>query len=233
MQVRGLDCGGRSISNGYKKGLSLYVLGRVILLANRIVLFNKPYGMLSQFTGEDGHPGLSEALSLPGYKACGRLDRDSEGLLILSDVGAIQARIAEPRYRSVKTYWVQVEGIPEVTNWTQTLQLKDGPARFLSAKLITPPTLWPRNPPIRVRQSIPDTWVSVTLDIGRNRIVRRMTAALGHPTLRLIRMGSGPFELDDLLPGEQRSVPIPDTWKHLAEQPKMARVRPRPNRRRR
>ncbi len=199
-------------------------------MANPIVLFNKPYGVLSQFTSEDGHPGLSEHLNLPGYRVAGRLDRDSEGLLVLTDVGAIQARIAEPRFRSVKTYWVQVEGTPMLDQWTQRLSLKDGPARFLSATLLSPPQLWNRNPPIRVRPSIPDTWISVTLDEGRNRMVRRMTAALGHPTLRLIRMATGPFELDDLLPGESREIPIPPAWQALADRPKIAKVRP-PSRR--
>ncbi len=194
-------------------------------MANPIILFNKPYGMLSQFTSEDGHPGLAEQLSLPNYRVAGRLDRDSEGLLILTDNGAIQARIAEPRYRSVKTYWAQVEGTPDLAHWTAPVQLKDGGARFLSARVISNPVLWDRDPPIRVRASIPDTWVSVTLDEGRNRQVRRMTAALGHPTLRLIRMGSGPFELDDLLPGEQRAVPVPAAWEHLESRPKIARVR--------
>ena len=228
----GVDCGARSISFGYKKRLSLYALVGVILLANPIILFNKPYGVLSQFTPEDGHPGLSSLLDLPGYRVAGRLDRDSEGLLILTDNGAVQARIAEPRYRSVKTYWAQVEGQPDLTQWTQPLTLKDGSARFLSARVIPDPTLWRRDPPIRVRPSIPDTWVSVSLDEGRNRQVRRMTAALGHPTLRLIRMASGPFELDDLLPGEQRSVPIPNAWENLASKPKIARVR-RPTKQRR
>lgn len=202
-------------------------------MANPIILFNKPYGVLSQFTSEDGHPGLSEYLDLPGYRPAGRLDRDSEGLLVLTDVGAIQARIAEPRFRSVKTYWVQVEGTPDLSGWTQPLTLKDGPARFLSATQLPPPTLWPRNPPIRVRPSIPDTWISVSVDEGRNRIVRRMTAALGHPTLRLIRMATAGFELDDLLPGESRELPIPANWQALAQRPKMAKVRPLSRTRRR
>ena len=202
-------------------------------MSSHLILFNKPYGVLSQFTSEDGHPGLAEHLDLPGYRVAGRLDRDSEGLLVLTDNGAIQARIAEPRYRSVKTYWAQVEGLPDVTHWTETLTLKDGKARFLSATLIQPSALWPRTPPIRQRANIPDTWVCVQLDEGRNRQVRRMTAALGHPTLRLIRMSTGPFDLDDLLPGESRQIPIPQAWETLAQKPKTVRVRRPTNRRRR
>lgn len=202
-----------------------------------IVLFNKPYGVLSQFTDEAGHPGLAHHLSLPGHRAAGRLDRDSEGLLVLTDVGAIQARIAEPRFRSVKTYWVQVEGEPDLSKWTETIGLKDGPARFLSVTALHTPPVWPRTPPIRVRAHIPDRWLSVSIDEGRNRQVRRMTAAMGHPTLRLIRMASGPFELDDLLPGEMRAVPIPASYQALIKSQldtpaKATRMRPTQSKRR-
>ncbi len=197
-----------------------------------VVLFNKPYGVLSQFTDADGHPGLAQHLDLPGFRPAGRLDRDSEGLLVLTDSGPIQARITEPRFRTVKTYWVQVEGSPDFSQWQQPLTLKDGPARFLKVTPLDNPPVWPRTPPIRVRQHIPDTWVSVSIDEGRNRQIRRMTAALGHPTLRLIRMQSGAFELDDLLPGEQRRVALPASYQQLAAQDKTTSMpRPRPKRR--
>lgn len=193
-----------------------------------MVLFNKPYGVLSQFSDSDGHPGLGHHLTLPEFRVAGRLDRDSEGLLVLTDNGRVQSRITEPRFKTVKTYWVQVEGEPDWAAWRQPLRLKDGPARFLSVTPIERPAIWQRDPPIRERKSIPDCWVSVTLDEGRNRQVRRMTAALGHPTLRLVRMASGPFELDNLAPGEHRRIPMPKIYADLANQPARPKVR-RPN----
>ena len=196
-----------------------------------VVLFNKPYGVLSQFTDADGHPGLAHHLSLPGFRAAGRLDRDSEGLLVLTDSGPLQARITEPRFRTLKTYWVQVEGSPDLALWHKTLRLKDGPAKFVTVSPLTDPPVWPRTPPIRVRKAIPDSWVAVSIDEGRNRQVRRMTAALGHPTLRLIRIQSGAFELNDLQPGEHRAVELPASYQQLAAPSKTTSMpRPRPKR---
>ncbi|WP_158963955.1 pseudouridine synthase [Chachezhania sediminis] len=175
----------------------------------RLIRLNKPHGVLSQFTDKgtagSGRPTLSGLVDVPGVYPAGRLDRDSEGLLLLTDDGRLQARIAEPKRKMEKTYLVQVEGLPDaaaLTALTKGVTLKDGPARALRAKLVPEPDwLWPRNPPIRVRPSIPDCWLEVVLNEGRNRQVRRMTAAVGHPTLRLIRTQIGPWSLDDLPPG--------------------------------
>lgn len=194
-----------------------------------LVLFNKPYGVLSQFSDSDGHKGLGHFLKLPEYRVAGRLDRDSEGLLVLTDNGRVQSRITEPRFKTVKTYWIQVEGEPDWAQWRQPMRLKDGPARFLSVTPIERPAIWDRDPPVRERKSIPDCWVSVTLDEGRNRQVRRMTAALGNPTLRLLRMSSGPFELDDLKPGESREVKMPKLYEELSNIASRPKVR-QPNR---
>ena len=179
--------------------------------AMTLILFNKPYGVLCQFTPDgSGRPTLADYISQPGVYPAGRLDHDSEGLLILTDDGRQQARITEPRHKLAKTYWAQVEGVPDVAALQalqQGLELKDGLTRPASARLITEPEgLWPRDPPIRVRKSIPDSWLELTLTEGRNRQVRRMTAAIGHPTLRLIRARIGNWTLDGLAPGDWRSV---------------------------
>lgn len=171
-----------------------------------IVLFNKPMNVLSQFTSEGGWPGLSAYIDRPGIYAAGRLDRDSEGLLVLTDEGPLQARIASPKFKMTKTYWAQVEGAPDIEA-LQALRrgvaLKDGMTRPARADLMDPPRdLWPRDPPVRVRQSIPDAWIALTISEGRNRQVRRMCAAVGHPCLRLIRARIGPWELADLPVGE-------------------------------
>nr|WP_243848443.1 pseudouridine synthase [Sphingomonas insulae] len=176
-----------------------------------MILFNKPYDVLSQFT-DRGSPTtratLSDHIAVPDVYPAGRLDRDSEGLLLLTDDGRLQARIADPRFKLPKTYWVQVEGTPDddaLDRLRRGVTLKDGPTRPATAARIAPPTmLWPRTPPIRVRQSIADTWLSLTITEGRNRQVRRMTAAVGHPTLRLIRWSIGDWTLDDLAPGAWR-----------------------------
>lgn len=177
----------------------------------RLILFNKPYGVLCQFTdrGTAGaaRPTLSDFIDVPGVYPAGRLDLDSEGLLLLTDDGALQARIAEPKHKMPKTYLVQVEGdVGEAAldALRRGVRLKDGPTLPAEAERIADPALWPRDPPIRVRQSVPDCWISLTIREGRNRQVRRMTAAIGHPTLRLVRWRVGDWSLDGIAPGAWR-----------------------------
>lgn len=160
--------------------------------------FNKPYGVVSQFTPEGRWQGLVDYLKLPEYRVAGRLDADSEGLLLLTDNGALQARIAEPRHKLPKCYWAQVEGIPDaeaIARLSAGPQLNDGPTRPCKVEILPADVeathLWPRNPPIRFRQSIPTTWLSITLTEGRNRQVKRMCAAVGFPVLRLVRVSVG------------------------------------------
>ena len=178
----------------------------------RLILFNKPYGMLSQFTDRgtpSARPTLSDFIDLPGVYPAGRLDRDSEGLLLLTDDGALQARIADPRFKLPKSYLVQVEGVPEepaLDALRRGVRLKDGPTRPAEAERIADPALWPRDPPIRVRKSVPDRWLKLTIREGRNRQVRRMTAAVGHPTLRLVRWSIGDWTVEGLRPGAWREV---------------------------
>lgn len=173
---------------------------------SRLILFNKPYGVLSQFTPEGRWQGLRDYLALPGVYAAGRLDADSEGLLILTDDGALQSRIADPRHKLPKTYWVQVEGAPTDTDLDplrRGVDLGDFVTRPARARLIDEPAgLWLRNPPIRFRQAIPTSWIELTISEGKNRQVRRMTAKIGFPTLRLIRAAVGEWRLDALQPGE-------------------------------
>jgi 23S rRNA pseudouridine2457 synthase len=175
-----------------------------------LILFNKPWGVLSQFTDEgSGHPTLAGFIDVPGVYPAGRLDRDSEGLLLLTDDGRLQARIADPRHKVAKTYWVQVEGEPDeaaLAALRAGVRLKDGLTRPALAERIDPPAIWPRDPPVRFRKSVPDCWIAVTITEGRNRQVRRMTAAVGHPTLRLVRWRVGDWTLDDVAPGAWRSV---------------------------
>lgn len=177
---------------------------------DQLVLFNKPYGVLSQFTAEGRWRGLKDFIDLPGVYVAGRLDADSEGLLLLTGDGKLQARIADPRFKMEKTYWVQVEGTPDETALQalrQGVTLNDGPTRPAGARLIEPaPVMWQREPPIRVRQSIPTAWLELVIREGRNRQVRRMTAAVGLPTLRLVRVAIGPYTLGGLAPGAWRSV---------------------------
>ncbi len=174
----------------------------------RLICFNKPYGVLSQFTPEGRWQGLRDYLAIPGVHAAGRLDADSEGLLLLTDDGRLQARIADPRFKLEKTYWVQVEGRPDedaLEALRRGVQLKDGPTRPARARLMEAPAgLWERQPPIRFRQHIPTAWIELAIREGRNRQVRRMTAAVGFPTLRLIRAAIGPWTLDGLPPGAWR-----------------------------
>ncbi|HEY6817190.1 MAG TPA: pseudouridine synthase [Croceibacterium sp.] len=178
----------------------------------RLIAFNKPYGVLSQFTDSgtaSPRPTLSAFITVPGIYPAGRLDRDSEGLLLLTDDGRLQARIADPRHKAPKCYLVQVEGEPDeaaLGRLRQGVVLNDGPTLPAGAERITEPALWPRDPPVRFRKSVADCWLRITLREGRNRQVRRMTAAVGHPTLRLVRWAIGAWTLDGLGPGEWRDV---------------------------
>ncbi|MES2904926.1 MAG: pseudouridine synthase [Pseudomonadota bacterium] len=174
-----------------------------------LILFNKPYDVMSQFTDRAASASarrtLSDFIDLPGVYPAGRLDLDSEGLLLLTDDGRLQARIADPKFKMAKTYLVQVEGDAAesaLEALRRGVDLKDGPTRPAEVERIPDPRIWPRDPPIRVRKSIPDCWIRLTIREGRNRQVRRMTAAIGHPTLRLIRWSIGEWAIDGLRPGE-------------------------------
>ena len=178
---------------------------------SRLILFNKPFGVLCQFTdkGTAGstRPTLSQFVDVPGVYPAGRLDLDSEGLLLLTDDGRLQARIAEPRYKMPKTYLVQVEGDAgedSLKALRQGVRLKDGMTLPAEAERIDDPALWPRDPPVRFRKTVPDCWLTLTIREGRNRQVRRMTAAVGLPTLRLVRWAIGAWTLDGIAPGEWR-----------------------------
>ncbi len=176
---------------------------------SRILLFNKPYGVICQFSRDGMHPTLADYIAVPDVYPAGRLDTDSEGLLLLTDDGQLQHRITDPKHKLSKTYWVQVEGIPDEATLEKLrggVLLKDGMTLPAAASLIGEPAgLWQRDPPIRVRQSIPTSWMELTIREGRNRQVRRMTAAVGYPTLRLIRCRIGEWSLDGLAPGEWRA----------------------------
>ncbi len=178
----------------------------------RLILFNKPYGVLSQFTDRSElstRTTLSEFIPVPGIYPAGRLDRDSEGLLLLTDDGGLQARIADPKFKMPKAYLVQVEGEPDEPSLAllrRGVTLKDGLTRPAEAERIPDPELWPRDPPVRFRKSVPDCWLKITIREGRNRQVRRMTAAIGHPTLRLVRWAIGDWTLHGLAPGEWREA---------------------------
>ena len=178
----------------------------------RLILFNKPYGVLSQFTDNAGRPTLAAYLTIPGVYVAGRLDRDSEGLLALTDDGALQARLCHPRHQRPKIYWAQVEGIPDdaaLERLRRGVELNDGPTLPAGARMIAEPDgLWPRDPPIRYRAAIPTAWLELTLREGRNRQVRRMTAAVGYPTLRLIRCRIGDWTLAGLTPGQWRELAV-------------------------
>ena len=177
----------------------------------RLVLFNKPFGVLSQFTPDAVHPCLAEYIDQPGVYPAGRLDRDSEGLLLLTDNGKLQQRLSNPRYNKEKRYFVQVER--EISDEALELlcagvELNDGISRPATATRIEAPDLWPRVPPIRVRQTVPTSWLSLTLQEGRNRQIRRMTAAVGYPTLRLVRVQIANWRLEGLQPGKWISTTV-------------------------
>ena len=178
----------------------------------RTILFNKPFGVLPQFTDRKSpteRPTLSGFGLPPGVYAAGRLDRDSEGLLVLTDDGRLQARIAAPHARTEKVYLAQVEGDPsdaDLEPLRRGIVLKDGPARPARARLIDPPDLWERDPPVRFRKTVPDRWIELALTEGRNRQVRRMTAAIGFPTLRLVRWRIGDWTVEGLAPGAWRAL---------------------------
>ncbi len=177
----------------------------------RLIALNKPFDVLTQFTDDQGRATLKDFVSEPGLYPAGRLDRDSEGLLLLTNDGRLQARITDPRHKLAKTYWVQVEGeaTPEQLDQLRAgPTLNDGPTRPAEVELIAEPELWTRNPPVRFRKNVPTSWLAITIREGRNRQVRRMTAAVGLPTLRLVRVRIGDWALDDLQPGEWREMAL-------------------------
>ena len=168
---------------------------------SKVILFNKPYGVLSQFTSQEGQQTLADYIDIPNVYAAGRLDKDSEGLLVLTDDGKLQDKIASPKHKMTKTYWVQVEGEPDkeaIDQLIKGVKLKDGLTKPAKVKLIAEPGIWSRHPPIRERKSIPTAWLEIKIKEGRNRQVRRMTAAVGCPTLRLIRYSVGSWTVDGI-----------------------------------
>ncbi|MGK2910863.1 MAG: pseudouridine synthase [Sphingobium sp.] len=181
---------------------------------SRLILFNKPHGVLCQFTDKGTvteRPTLSHFIAIPGVYPAGRLDLDSEGLLLLTDDGKLQARIAEPKFKMPKSYIVQVEGDvqeAELDRLRQGVPLRDGLTLPADAERVDDPELWPRDPPVRFRKSVPDCWLKITVREGRNRQVRRMTAAVGHPTLRLVRWAIGDWTIEGIPPGEHREIEV-------------------------
>ena len=195
----------------------------------RLVLFNKPFNVLSQFTDAEGRETLADYIELPGVYPAGRLDRDSEGLLLLTDDGALAHQLTEPRKQTWKTYWAQVEGEIDKTALKalrKGVTLKDGPTRPARARKIDEPAIWPRTPPVRYRASIPTSWLELQIREGRNRQVRRMTAAVGFPTLRLVRAAVGEWTLNGLQPGAYRQIEVAPTPRRVTQ------GRRRPSRRR-
>jgi 23S rRNA pseudouridine2457 synthase len=180
-----------------------------VAAAERILKFWKPYGVLTQFTDAQGRPTLADYIPVSGVYAAGRLDLDSEGLLLLTDSARLKTRLTDPRFEHPRTYWVQVERIPDeaaLERLRAGVELNDGWTRPAQVRPIQPPDLPPRDPPVRFRKTVPDGWLALTLTEGRNRQVRRMTAAVGHPTLRLVRCAIGTITLEGLQPGEWRDL---------------------------
>lgn len=175
---------------------------------SRLILFNKPYGVICQFTSQAGHPSLKDFISLPDFYPAGRLDTDSEGLVLLTDDGAFQNKISHPKFKLPKTYWAQVEGVPDAValdRLRQGVTLKDVKTRPAQSRLIEEPSdLWSRSPPIRYRKNVPTSWIELIISEGKNRQVRRMTAAVLFPTLRLVRCAIGSYTLKGIAPGEWR-----------------------------
>lgn len=185
----------------------------------QLILFNKPFRVMSQFSPSDDKLTLAQFIDIPAVYPAGRLDYDSEGLLLLTDDGALQHRIAHPDHKLPKTYWAQVEGAPDtdaVARLQQGVQLNDGPTQPAIVKVIDEPHLWQRDPPIRVRQAIPTHWLAITISEGRNRQVRRMTARVGFPTLRLVRAGIGGVSVAGLQPGQWREIDPASPWRPQA-----------------
>jgi len=199
----------------------------------RLILFNKPFRVLSQFSPAENKQTLADLLHIPNVYPAGRLDWDSEGLLLLTDNGALQHRISHPKFAVIKTYFAQVEGIPNtqaLAALANGVDLKDGKTKPAEVSLEQPPRLWDRHPPIRERKNIPTAWLKLTISEGKNRQVRRMTAAVGHPTLRLIRFRIGAWELNDLAPGEWHEIvvkpPLANT-KNVKRLPQKRSTKPR------
>lgn len=198
-----------------------------------LILFNKPYGVISQFspgsTGDQNRPTLAQYIKLPNVYPAGRLDHDSEGLLLLTDDGQVQHHIAHPAHKLPKTYWVQVEGAPNsyaLTKLRQGVELNDGITLPAEARLIPTPKLWERDPPIRSRVNIPTQWLEIVITEGKNRQIRRMTAAVGHPTLRLVRVKIGNWTLEGISPGEYKATTINLPKSALADAPRNRHNRP-------
>lgn len=186
----------------------------------RLILLNKPYGVICQFSEHPLHPTLKSCVPLPSVYPAGRLDTDSEGLLLLTGDGTLQHRISDPRWKLPKTYWVQVEGEPSdeaLGALEHGVDLGDFVTKPATARRIPAPDLWPRNPPVRFRKTVSDSWIELTIEEGKNRQVRRMTAKVGYPTLRLVRVAIGPWRLDGLEPGQWREESI-----ELADLPRSA-----------
>jgi 23S rRNA pseudouridine2457 synthase len=182
----------------------------------RLIAFNKPFRVLTQFTDADGRETLADYIDMAGVYPAGRLDRDSEGLLLLTNDGRLQAWITDPKHKLAKTYWAQVDGeasAEQIAALQAGPELKDGPTQPAGVEIIAEPDLWPRNPPVRYRKNVPTTWLAIKIREGRNRQVRRMTAAVGLPTLRLVRVAIGDWHLASLAPGAWQALALPPRFK--------------------